>query len=145
MNNMNIFLAAPMSSLESEAEYTTFRNSILSFSSFLRSKGFTVFSEIEAISSQSSYDSPADSARKDFDAIKKSDIFILVHQKKVQTSALMELGYALALGKTIVIIYKENTLPYLALGLPEMASNVSLIKLNEWNEKLFSNVADLLS
>ena len=49
-------------------------------------------------------------------------IFIIHHPKRLQTSTFIELGYALALKKIIIIISSPRDLPYLANGIVDFES-----------------------
>lgn len=127
MNKLNIFIATPISGFDDENEYLQYRNAVLKMIGELR-KEYIVFSEIENFTKLDLYDEPKKSALKDFNMILKSDIFICMHPAKMQTSAMIELGYALAHKKNIIIISHKNNLPFLALGMCDMANNVKLIE-----------------
>lgn len=124
---MKIFIAAPISGFKSETTYRQFRMSVLAFIEMLNKK-HTVISEIMDISNSAEYDTPAESAKKDFYTIEISDIFLLIHPARMQTSSLIELGYAYALNKTIIIVSELSDLPFLALGLGAERSNFTLIE-----------------
>ena len=78
---------------------------------------YEVYCELERVADESDYDTPAEAVVKDFGKIDGADLFVLVHMKKCQTSAFMELGYAYARGKEIVLVGPKDALPYMALGL----------------------------
>ncbi len=126
MNN-KIFVAVPISGFNSETEYQFFRESVMKLISELRNRSFSVHSEIEEINDQNDYDSPEQSVRHDFEMIKVSDIFVLLYPKRIQSSALIELGYAFAINKPIVIIGPQEALPFLAQGLPLVSSTIDYI------------------
>lgn len=123
---MKIFLSTPISAFSANQDYTEYRQQVLNFISVLREKNI-VYSEIEGISKLNYYDKPSDALSKDLDIIEKSEVFVIHHPFRMQTSALMELGYAIALNKRIIIIGNREDLPYLALGLPEKTSNALII------------------
>lgn len=83
----------------------------------LRQLNYHVWSEIELVDSNSEYDTPEQSVKKDIQKIKSSDIFILIHPRKMQTSTLFELGYDFSLSKDIIIVGEERNLPYMLKGL----------------------------
>ena len=95
MNKLKIFIATPISSFSNNKEYLNFRYIIMNLVSELR-KDFCVYSEIEEFVKMNSFDEPAKAISKDFDNILISDFFILIHPSKMQTSTLIELGYAFA-------------------------------------------------
>ncbi len=123
---MRIFLSTPISAFDVNQEYIEYRQQVLNFISVLRKRN-KVYSEIEEISELNYYDNPSDALSKDLDIIDKSEMFVIHHPFRMQTSTLIELGYAAALNKTIIIIGKRKDLPYLALGLPEKTANTFII------------------
>lgn len=140
MSKKKIFLAAPISGFFDDGEYQEYREKVLKLIFFLRENSFEVYSEVECVSGKSSYDSPEKSVREDFKKIGDSDIFLLLHPKKVQTSALIELGYACAKEKTIVIVGSKSILPYLALGLPSTCTDVSIVETLDLDKKTLSKI-----
>ncbi len=111
-----VFLSAPISGFDNQNEYASFRQSLSQLVDELK-KEFQLISEIEEIKNCTDYETPEQSAEKDFCEIRNADVFLLIHPKKMQTSALIELGYAFAYSKKIVIVGNRNDLPYLSLGL----------------------------
>lgn len=74
------------------------------------------------------YASPEESAITDLNAIENATHFILFYPYKTSTSALIELGYALALRKKILIAVPDlKELPYLAQGLGYCKYNTKYI------------------
>lgn len=112
-----VFIAAPISGFDRKTEYNFFRQFILYLIDALRQSGFEVCSEVEQISKTENYDSPMKSVNDDFSNILSSDIFLLLHPKKIQSSSLIELGFACANKKVIVLAGKKEDFPYLAKGL----------------------------
>lgn len=144
MNKIKIFLAAPISGFGDEAEYRKNRENLLNLINKLSIK-FQVYSEISNIGFLASYDEPGESAIKDFNEIKKSDIFIIYHPMNMQTSTFIELGYAVAKEKKIIIIGNIDILPYLALGLSKYSSNIKIIPSSELNENILRQVEKLIN
>ena len=146
MNKIKIFLAAPISAFDDENEYRKYRNIILSLILSLRQDEFDVYSEVEHVTEKSNYDSPAQSVKDDFEKIKKSDVFLLFHPKKAQTSALIELGYAYAMQKKVIIISRKELLPYLALGILSVCSAAIIIELcNEFGSEFYEEIKNALT
>lgn len=110
-----VFIAGPITGL-TENEYRVFRSNILDFVKTIEQK-YTVLTEFKPIKSLRQVDSPKEASINDFKAIRDCDTFVFFHPKKAQSSSLIELGYAFALGKHIVVIGEENNLPYLAKGI----------------------------
>lgn len=140
MNKIKIFLAAPISGFKDESQYKKTRESLLHLINHLAGR-FQVYSEISNISSIASCDTPEESAIKDLGKINESDIFIIYHPMSMQTSTLIELGYAVAKQKRIIIIAKPDMLPYLALGLPKYSLNIKNIPFSEINEEVVRRVS----
>lgn len=133
-----VFLSAPISSFEENTRYNEFREFILKLVVSLRHIGLEVYSEVELISSYDDFDSPTESVEVDFSMIRLSDIFLLVHPCKMQTSSLIELGYAYALNKKIIIIANKIDLPYMALGL----EGIKIIDVAEMDESALTDIID---
>ena len=144
MNKMKIFLSAPISAFRDEVKYHEYRLLLLGLLDFLREE-YEVYSEIEKISGLSSYDEPGKSAIDDFRRITESDVFMLHHPARMQTSALIELGYAFAKGKKIIMIADPNDLPYLALGLSTFSSSVRIVASSELNKQTISEILFVLN
>ncbi len=84
---------------------------------------YDIRSEIQNISETETYDTPEESLKKDFNEIEEADIFLLLHPMRIQTISLIELGYACALKKKLLIVGKKEDLPYLVHGLARPAYN----------------------
>ena len=140
MNRKYIFLAAPISGFSNEKEYNKYRDKILCLIKYLRENLFIVYSEVERVTGESNYDSPSNSVENDFKRICESDVLLLLHPRKVQTSALIELGFAYAKMKNIIIVGPKTALPYLALGLPSVNSNVRIIDAADLTVQTFEQI-----
>lgn len=143
MNKLKIFIATPISSFSNNKEYLNFRYIIMNLVSELR-KDFCVYSEIEEFVKMNSFDEPAKAISKDFDNILISDFFILIHPSKMQTSTLIELGYAFAHKKNIIIISSKNDLPYLALGMSEIIDNVFFLECADINNDIVDKIPKII-
>lgn len=138
-----IFLSAPISGFNMEEEYKKNRNIIIELIKTLRNN-YYIYSEVENINNLNNYDEPGKSALKDFARIKESDIFILYHPNKMQTSSLIELGYAIAFEKQIITISKKEFLPYLALGLSSVLPSFHFIKMLSSTTKLIEEIVNCI-
>lgn len=144
MKKNNIFVAAPISGFPDPKEYSEYRDSVLRFIQRLRKCSCNVYSEVERVTGGDDYDSPGSSVENDFDRIDNSGIFVLLHPKRVQTSALIELGYAFAKKKRIIIIGSRRDLPYMALGLPEVSSSVEIVESKYLCDQIVEDIADII-
>lgn len=120
---MRIFVSAPISGFQDENKYNEYRKHLLKLISKLRDS-YDVYSEVEKVKELTEYDEPGKSAIDDFNRIEQSDLFLLHHPVRMQTSSLIELGYAVAKNKKIVIVSSTINLPYLALGLSSILKNI---------------------
>lgn len=110
------FIATPMNGLGSEALYKENRKAILRLSGHLQTNhGFSsVYFAGQNIESKANFSSGSAALTADLSAIRDADIFILVYPVKVLSSVLVEAGYAMALGKPLLLLVrKQEDLPYL--------------------------------
>lgn len=138
MNKIKIFLATPISGLKSD-DYSTYRSVLLHLVERLKAK-YEVYSELERVSDMSCYDSPEKSVMEDFRRIKEADIFLLHHPARMQSSTLIELGYACSQEKKIIIVGNKTDLPYLALGLPSAQLNTVIIETLEIDSDIIEKI-----
>ena len=143
MNN-SVFLAAPISGFALEKEYLIYRQKAVKLISYLRDNGYKVCSELESVSSSGNYDSPGNSVYEDFKNIKDSDFFLLLHPSRMQTSSLIEFGYACAFDKTIVVVGRKEDLPYLVIGYEEYSDKATIIDTERLSEDIFPRILDAL-
>lgn len=143
MNRTTIFLAAPISGFQSDGEYSKYRQCLLALINRL-SKSYEVYSELTSIDSSEQYDTPEESAKIDFYRIQQSDVFLMYHPMRMQSSTLIELGYAVALKKKIIIISNTSNLPYLATGLHAVTSAVEVIASSQITDQVIEETMHVL-
>ena len=136
MNN-RIFLATPISGFSTEAEYQKYRKEALKLIAYLRKNGYEVCSELENVVGGSDYDSPAKSVSDDFNSIKENDYFLLLHPARMQTSSLIEFGYACAFEKKVVAVGRRKDLPYLVIGYEEYSKKAKIVEIDILVEEAF--------
>ena len=125
---MRVFLATPISSFNSAEEFHSYRKKVLNVISALRIEHH-VQCEIEEVKNDNNYDSPADSFTQDLSAIHACDAFILHYPQPLLTSALIELGIALALEKIVIIITPDkHLLPYLVQAIDTVGASNKIIE-----------------
>ena len=143
MNNM--FIASPIAGFTSEADYNKYKKLIKSVVGKIKKNNNNlnnIFCEITNINDISEYDSPASAVTKDLYHIDESEIFVLLYPKKVVSSALIELGYAISKRKKILIIASsKDILPYMVLGLDQVYPNIKV----EITEYTFENMFNLIN
>lgn len=139
-----VFISAPISGFEDKHDYEEFREFILSLIVSLRVAGFEVCSELEQISHSGDYDSPTKSVEDDLANIKSSEIFLMIHPKRMQTSSLMELGFACAISKAIIIIGKKSDLPYLAKGLESSIVKAKILDVSHISKDIIPQIIQIV-
>lgn len=138
-----IFLSTPVSSFEPE-EFSRFKALFNSLSKIIERKtpGYRVFCAAEGIASLNQLEDSKYSAITDFQRIQSCAGFVLFYPKPLATSALVELGFALALEKRILIITPAKVhLPFLCRKL-DMLYDFVEIQVADING---ANMADLIS
>lgn len=143
MNNC-IFLATPISGFPTEAGYQEYRKEALKLISYLRENGYEVCSELENVVGSSDYDSPAKSVSDDFNSIKENDYFLLLHPARMQTSSLIEFGYACAFDKKVVAVGRKKDLPYLVIGYEEYSKKAKIVETDKLEDEAFSAILQVL-
>lgn len=138
-SKQGIFVSTPISGFEDIEAYQNYRSKVLKLIEVLKMR-FTICSEIELIDSIDSYDSPVKSVKEDFLSIKNNEIFLFLHPTRMQSSSLIEFGYACAFNKKIVIVAKKSDLPFLAIGYVDFAKNVAIVENEHFDEGIFDDI-----
>ena len=95
MKKKRVFLATAMTGFRSGEVYAAYREKLLVLIHALEEK-YEVYSEMQRAPSEESFESPEKAVQDDFHEIEVSDYFLMLHPCRMQTSTLMELGYACA-------------------------------------------------
>lgn len=143
MSINNIFIATPIAGFLNKNDYKMYKKLIEEIVVEINCTNIfgNVYCEITNLDDIADYDSPAASAAKDFNNVLNSEYFILLYPQRVVSSALIELGYALAKGKKILIISSDkNALPYMALELDKIYHNVTI----KYSKFTFHNLFDYI-
>lgn len=141
MNNKNLFIASPIAGFVNESDYHTYKALLQSVIIEIEkiSSLDNIYCELIRINNFSEYDSPATSVIKDIANIDASQYFLLLYPQKVVTSALIELGYAMAQKKNILIISSEKQiLPYMVHGLDTVYDNIK-VEIKEFTFEILIN------
>lgn len=129
-----VFLATPISSIDGDTERAEIRALSRSFVSSVVGicPAAAVCSEILDHSVAEEYESPDAAATEDFGAISACSHFVLVYPRPLATSALMELGYAMAMDIPCLIYANNvNDLPYLARPAEE-SGGITVLPIREF-------------
>lgn len=145
MNN-KIFISTPIAGFESEQQYLEYKKRLEEVGRALQASlgEENVYGAFWNVKDFSSYDSPEESARKDLENIRVAEGFILFYPLKVVTSALTELGYAIAMGKKVLIITSDiHFLPYMVQGFQELDNkNIRIIEKDIMETDIVDNIID---
>ena len=138
-----IFLATVMSGFRDAEVYAEYREGVLALIAALE-ENYEVYSEMQRASSEEAFSCPEKAVKDDFQAIEDADIFLMLHPCRVQSSTLMELGYACALKKDMVIVGEAENLPYMALGLVRPAYNAVRVEASVINRETIEKITEAL-
>jgi hypothetical protein len=111
-----LFIAAPMSALGNDEAYAVGRRNILELMERLSTThGLEpIYYAGAAITDSTAFTGEANALRRDLEALRGSRLFVLIYPSKIVTSALVEVGYALALRlPCLLLVSDKNDLPYL--------------------------------
>ncbi len=112
----HVFIAAPMSAFRDDAEYSANRDQVLQLIEHIKTTHHVervYYAGLQATSSAEFLD-PARSLQRDMDALRGADVFVMLYPERIASSVLVEIGYAMALGKPCVILARDvRDLPYL--------------------------------
>lgn len=107
-----VYLSVPMASI-SEDEYILLHKYILGLKDILKSIGFIdVYSSALEINKRNAFDGKTKAMRDNFAILKQVDSILVIYPWKCPSSALVDIGYGIALCKKTVIFYREG-LPYM--------------------------------
>lgn len=130
MKMKKVFLATPMSGFQNAERYAAYRERLLELIAAL-SEHYEVYSEMQRAPTEEAFSGPETSVREDFHEIEVTDYILFLHPCRMQTSTLIELGYACALKKPAVLVGEPENLPYMALGLRRPTYNAILVDSSE--------------
>ncbi|WP_018983683.1 hypothetical protein [Salinimonas chungwhensis] len=118
-NENEIFISSPVSSFSDvELDQLTFILERVQ-NQLLKNTQLKTYCAAIEVKKNNGFDSPEDSVIEDLKKITNCSGFLLFYPKKVASSALIELGYAVALKKPILIIASDaNDIPFMARGMP---------------------------
>lgn len=130
VNKDTLYLSTPMASID-EPTYNEQRNFLLELHNLLLSIGFkNIVCPAISINNQSNFDGSTKANFDNYRELKQADSFIGVYPKPLPSSVLIEIGYAIALSKRIVIFCRgKEDLPFM---LREADSTISNLKIYEY-------------
>lgn len=111
----DLFIAAPMSALAPDA-YADGRQEVLALMRLLSDRhGFgSIYFAGADIGEAKSFTGEGEALKRDLAALRASRFLVLIYPSKIVTSALVEVGYALALDlPCLLLVQDRRDLPYL--------------------------------
>ena len=142
--SFSVFIATPILAFQRE-EYKKFREKLKVLAGKI-SEHVTVVSAALTVSDFLAHNTPALSATQDFNDIENATHFILIYPRAVPTGALVELGYALALKKKILILATDRELlPHMAKELDDVFFDVQISRLSPDWENVEHTISNFLN
>lgn len=142
-----LFISTPISTF-SQVELLQFENWCRGLETKLKDEfdGLGIYCAILGLMNSSDFDNPETSVRKDLEALSSCSGFVMLYPKKVASSVLIELGYAIALKKPILIItHARNELPHLTKGLEISAERVKILEVKSIQNESLSHIVEFIS
>ena len=125
----DLFVSAPMAAFDTDQEFKAARNATLDVVRGIKKhcRFKDVFYAGNEIESRKDFESEDLSVVEDYDACYRSKYFILIYPRKIATSALIELGWAMAHMKPIIIFAKDREdLPFLVKNADSVFANLRI-------------------
>lgn len=138
-NNIYIFISTPISGFSSASDYSKFREWFVCNLNQLRNANpcVNIYCAAEHVDSHKHMGKPFESTRQDIVALDRSQGFILFYPEKIASSALIELGYALAKNTPILIVTpSKSVIPFMATAFDELYSNVKTLEIKFDNNSI---------
>lgn len=134
-----IYVSTPMASIDDE-EYKKLRNYLFNVKEILSAMGFSdIICPILEKDTKLAFDGKTKAIKDNFSNLKQVESILVIYPKKLPSSALVEIGYGIALTKRMVIFYQEG-LPYI---LEEAGENIHHVKSFKYSS--FSEIGQILS
>lgn len=148
VNKKSVFISSPMNS-STDDEYKELRCNILSLCKKMNTLDFSkVIYPGESIESKADFDGESKAINSNFKKMKSAECLLAIYPKNIASSVLVEIGYAIALTKKIVIFTKnKNKLPFM-LREANMISNIRIFEYKKFSDierKITSNGYELFN
>lgn len=114
VNKNTLYVSTPMASID-KPEYTKQREFLIALEKVLIQIGFkNIISPALAIDKQENFDGSTKANFDNYKEMKQVESFLVIYPKPLPTSVLVEIGYAIALSKNIVLFTKNlKELPFM--------------------------------
>lgn len=134
INRKTVFISAPMNAIGSNDEYSIQRENLIEVVNALKKIGFEkIICPAKDIKNKECFDGKRKAIKNNFRNLKQVDSFVMIYNTLCPSSSLVELGYAIALCKKIVVFYREG-LPYLIENAGEAIQHIQTIHFKEYSD-----------
>lgn len=131
-----VFIGVPMASV-AKLQYAKMRSGALSVKQAIleHTRIRDVYCPMEAIASTSNFDSEKKAIFDDFKILKESEYYLFIYPKRVVSSVLLEMGYAIALSKkTKIFTQNRANLPFMLRQADEAVPNLFVHEYKQFDE-----------
>lgn len=136
----NVFISSPMASIEDPTEYQKFQKDMKQIQNALKisCKVKNVYYPGENIEGKERFEGKKKAINNNFHKLKECEYLLVVYPKALVTSVLVEIGYAIALSKKIIVFVKnKNDLPYILKEADKSINNLHLYTYNDMKDILY--------
>lgn len=145
----SIFISSPMNSSKSDDEYKQLRCNIISLKTRLYELGFKeIIYPGDEIESKTEFEGENKAINKNFKKLKSAECLLAIYPNSIASSVLLEIGYAIALTKNIVVFTKnKKKLPFM-LREADTINNVKIFEFKNFKDienRINMNGLDLFS
>ena len=148
MQKKTLFVATPISALPSNEDYILFRDWVLMLNEKIINSGYfdKVFCIASKVKSQSSLNDPIQSLKGDIAELSEASDFLFIYPMETATSALIELGYALAKNKNIKIVHlRQASLPFMATKMDQVFDNIEKLEIDKLDSHSINKIMCAIS
>lgn len=124
----SVFLSSPMASLEDD-EYEQFQNQMCRIQATIKRecKSKQVFYPGQNIERVERFEGKQKAINKNFVKLKECEYLVVIYPEALTSSVLVEIGYAMALSKKIIVFVRErDNLPYILQEADKSIGNINV-------------------
>jgi len=144
----SLFLSIPISSFPDVEDMKKFKDAMFCLLRQLRSSNnkLKVYCALEHMPTNGIYNNPTHGTKSDLAELDSAKVIIFIYPKKTPTSALIELGYAIAKKKKIMCVTpSREMLPYMLQCFDSLYENFELLEADVFNTKTLDLIVSSLS
>lgn len=131
-----IYLSCPMASVK-ETEYHEIRIFASEIHKILKENcnAGKIYAPILEIAEKKDFDGPEKAALENFEMLKKAEVLLCIYPRAITSSILCEIGYAIALGKKVIIFTEKKSKDKLPYILQDGEKSFPHLKIYEYVQK----------